>query len=74
MTFEWLIAMRYLRSRRRRMVSLITMISVAGVALGVFLLIVVGVALDTVAQIESHMLSRHYEGFLGGKGRFKGRR
>ena len=23
-----------------------------------------GVAIDTVAQIESHMLSRHYEGFL----------
>ncbi|MCB1155280.1 preprotein translocase subunit SecY, partial [bacterium] len=41
---------------------------------GTALLIVVGVALDTVAQIESHMLSRHYEGFLGGKGRFKGRR
>ena len=31
---------------------------------GTALLIVVGVALDTVAQIESHMLSRHYEGFL----------
>ena len=27
-------------------------------------LIVVGVAIDTVAQIESHMLARHYEGFL----------
>ncbi|UCG06907.1 MAG: preprotein translocase subunit SecY [Desulfobacterales bacterium] len=42
---------------------------------GTALLIVVGVAIDTVAQIESHMLSRHYEGFLkkGGakvKGRF----
>lgn len=31
---------------------------------GTALLIVVGVALDTVAQMESHMLSRHYEGFL----------
>jgi len=31
---------------------------------GTALLIVVGVAIDTVAQIESHMLSRHYEGFL----------
>ena len=42
---------------------------------GTALLIVVGVAIDTVAQIESHMLARHYEGFLkkGGakmKGRF----
>jgi preprotein translocase subunit SecY len=41
---------------------------------GTALLIVVGVAIDTVAQMESHMLSRHYEGFLkksGGK--MKGR-
>jgi len=42
---------------------------------GTALLIVVGVAIDTVSQMESHMLSRHYEGFLkksGGKmkGRF----
>jgi len=42
---------------------------------GTSLLIVVGVALDTVAQIESHLLTRHYEGFLGAKaGKFKGRR
>jgi preprotein translocase subunit SecY len=27
-------------------------------------LIVVGVALDTVRQMESHLLMRHYEGFL----------
>jgi len=27
-------------------------------------LIVVGVALDTSNQIESHMLSRHYDGFM----------
>ena len=40
---------------------------------GTALLIVVGVAIDTVAQIESHMLSRHYEGFLK-KGSVKGRR
>jgi preprotein translocase subunit SecY len=42
---------------------------------GTALLIVVGVAIDTVAQIESHMLSRHYEGFLkrGGGARLKGR-
>ncbi|OQY05401.1 MAG: preprotein translocase subunit SecY [Desulfobacteraceae bacterium 4572_123] len=38
---------------------------------GTALLIVVGVAIDTVSQIESHMLTRHYEGFLkkGVKGR-----
>jgi preprotein translocase subunit SecY len=42
---------------------------------GTALLIVVGVAIDTVAQIESHMLTRHYEGFLkrGGGARIKGR-
>jgi preprotein translocase subunit SecY len=39
---------------------------------GTALLIVVGVAIDTVAQMESHMLSRHYEGFLK-KGGIKGR-
>ena len=31
---------------------------------GTALLIVVGVAMDTSNQIESHMLSRHYEGFM----------
>jgi preprotein translocase subunit SecY len=31
---------------------------------GTALLIVVGVAIDTISQIESHMLTRHYEGFL----------
>jgi len=41
---------------------------------GTSLLIVVGVALDTIQQLESHMLTRHYEGFLGSKGKFKGRR
>jgi preprotein translocase subunit SecY len=40
---------------------------------GTALLIVVGVALDTVAQMETHMLSRHYEGFLK-KGAIRGRR
>ena len=39
---------------------------------GTALLIVVGVALDTVQQIESHMLTRHYEGLISG-GRIKGR-
>ncbi len=40
---------------------------------GTSLLIVVGVALDTVSQIESHLLTRSYEGFLK-KGRIRGRR
>ena len=40
---------------------------------GTALLIVVGVAMDTVSQMESHMLSRHYEGFMK-KGHIKGRR
>ena len=40
---------------------------------GTALLIVVGVAIDTISQIESHMLTRHYEGFLK-KGSVKGRR
>lgn len=40
---------------------------------GTALLIVIGVAMDTLSQIEAHMLSRHYEGFLK-KGRMKGRR
>jgi len=31
---------------------------------GTALLIVVGVAMDTSNQIESHMLTRHYEGFM----------
>jgi len=35
---------------------------------GTGLLIVVGVALDTVNQIESHLVTRHYEGFTGGGG------
>jgi len=40
---------------------------------GTSLLIAVGVALDTVSQIESHLITRSYEGFLK-KGRVKGRR
>jgi preprotein translocase subunit SecY len=40
---------------------------------GTALLIVVGVALDTVQQVEAHMLTRHYEGLMK-KGRLKGRR
>jgi len=42
---------------------------------GTSLLIVVGVALDTAAQIESHLISRSYEGFAGAHGpRLRGRR
>lgn len=36
---------------------------------GTSLLIVVGVALDTMAQIEGYLLNHHYEGFLGSKTR-----
>ncbi len=39
---------------------------------GTSLLIIVGVALDTLQQIESHLLMRHYDGFLK-KGRLQGR-
>ena len=39
---------------------------------GTSVLIVVGVALDTLQQIESHLLLRHYEGFVKG-GRIRGR-
>jgi preprotein translocase subunit SecY len=39
---------------------------------GTGLLICVGVALDTLQQIESHLLMRHYDGFLK-KGRIRGR-
>jgi preprotein translocase subunit SecY len=41
---------------------------------GTGLLIVVGVSLDTVQQIESHLITRNYEGFTGPKGpRIRGR-
>ncbi len=59
-------------------IALLPMILERGLSLpfyfgGTALLIVVGVALDTVQQIEAHMLSRHYEGLMK-KGRLKGRR
>jgi preprotein translocase subunit SecY len=41
---------------------------------GTSLLIVVGVAMDTVNQIESQLVMRHYEGFTSRSGRIKGRR
>jgi preprotein translocase subunit SecY len=40
---------------------------------GTSLLIVVGVAMDTVQQIESQLMMRHYDGFMK-KGRIRGRR
>ncbi|MDP2301856.1 MAG: preprotein translocase subunit SecY [Ignavibacteria bacterium] len=40
---------------------------------GTSLLIIVGVALDTLQQIESHLLMRHYDGFMK-SGKMKGRR
>jgi preprotein translocase subunit SecY len=40
---------------------------------GTGLLIVVGVAMDTMSQIESHLVMRNYEGFMK-KGRLKSRR
>ena len=41
---------------------------------GTSLLILVGVAMDTVAQIEAQLVMRNYEGFLGTGGRLRGRR
>jgi len=40
---------------------------------GTALLIVVGVALDTISAIETHMITRSYEGFMK-RGRIRGRR
>lgn len=40
---------------------------------GTSLLIVVGVAMDTIQQVESQLIMRHYDGFLR-KGRLRGRR
>lgn len=41
---------------------------------GTALLIVVGVALDTIQQIESHLILRHYDGLVKKSQRIKGRR
>ncbi len=41
---------------------------------GTSLLIVVGVAMDTVQQIESQLIMRHYDGFTPKSGRIRGRR
>jgi len=41
---------------------------------GTSLLIVVGVAMDFMGQIESYLISRQYEGLMGKAGKLKGRR
>src|ERR1700719_295471 len=41
---------------------------------GTSLLIVVGVAMDTVQQIEAQLIMRHYDGFTPRSGRIRGRR
>ncbi|MGH9522639.1 MAG: preprotein translocase subunit SecY [Terriglobales bacterium] len=41
---------------------------------GTSLLIVVGVAMDTVQQVEAQLIMRHYEGFTSKSGRIRGRR
>lgn len=42
---------------------------------GTSLLIVVGVAMDTISQVEAQLVMRHYDGFLGARGgRLRGRR
>jgi preprotein translocase subunit SecY len=41
---------------------------------GTSLLILVGVAMDLVSQIEAQLIMRNYEGFTGPGGRIRGRR
>jgi preprotein translocase subunit SecY len=41
---------------------------------GTSLLIVVGVAMDTINQIESQLIMRHYDGFSPRSGRIRGRK
>ena len=41
---------------------------------GTSLLIVVGVAMDTINQVEAQLIMRHYDGFVPRAGRIKGRR
>jgi preprotein translocase subunit SecY len=41
---------------------------------GTSLLIVVGVAMDTINQVEAQLIMRHYEGFTPRAGRIRGRR
>ncbi len=48
--------------------------TISGFFGGTGLLIIVGVALDLINRIESHMLMERYDGFLKGGGRIRGRR
>ncbi len=48
--------------------------SIASFFGGTSLLIIVGVTLDTVKQIETHLVMRHYDGFIEGGARIRGRR
>jgi preprotein translocase subunit SecY len=41
---------------------------------GTSLLIVVGVAMDTINQIEAQLIMRHYDGFTPRSGRIRGRK
>ncbi|HPP87587.1 MAG TPA: preprotein translocase subunit SecY, partial [bacterium] len=41
---------------------------------GTTILILVGVALDTLQQIEAQLIQRHYTGFIEGGGKLRGRR
>jgi preprotein translocase subunit SecY len=41
---------------------------------GTSLLIVVGVAMDTIMQVESQLVMRHYDGFSPRSGRVRGRK
>ncbi len=41
---------------------------------GTGILIIIGVMLDTLKQVESHLLTHHYEGFIRGGGHIRGRR
>lgn len=50
-------------------------ISLATTFGGTALLIIVGVAMDTLSQIEAHLMSRQYDGLMGSRGgRFRGRK
>ena len=65
------------RARRRPRLSAEWLLDGLGVNFyfgGTSLLIVVGVAMDTVNQIEAQLIMRHYEGFTPRAGRIRGRR
>ena len=52
----------------------VRMLRAIGLAEACSFLILVGVAMDTVSQIEAQLVMRNYEGFLGSGGRLRGRR